>query len=162
MRRPAPLYERFDSLREYERMMDEFIAGAQHAIRIFEESLSSAYDTRERDERLRGFLRTSATNSLRLVVHDPGPMERRCPRFVALRQQFSERIEIRVTPRWARHVHDPFAVFDARHYLHRFHYDRMRAARGMHDPSGAQQLLDRFGELWDASTPARSASVMGL
>ena len=69
-------------------------------------------------------------------------------------QHFSHVAKVRQTPRWARHVYDPFVIFDASHYLHRFHYERMRYARGLNELTGAQQLLDRYGELWDASKPA--------
>ena len=61
---------------------------------------------------------------------------------------------MRQTPRWARHLYDPFVIFDASHYLHRFHYEHMRYARGLNELEGTQQLLDRFSELWEVSKPA--------
>ena len=62
----------------------------------------------------------------------------------------------------AQSIPDAFAIFDASHYLHRFHHDHMRFARGRDEIAGAQALLDRFDELWDASTPAAAINVLGL
>jgi hypothetical protein len=69
---------------------------------------------------------------------------------------------VRQTPRWARHVYDRFVVFDTLHYLHCFHYEHARFARGTNDLDGAQQLIERFEELWHVSQPALRASVLGL
>jgi hypothetical protein len=155
-------YECFESIREYERMTDELIGEAQRSIRVFDKALSCGWNTRRRQEQLRAFLRESPTCRLFVLVHEPEAIERLCPRFTLLRQQFCELVQLRVTRRWVQHVHDPFIIIDVRHYLHRFHYDHLRFARGLNDPEGVQQLLGRFGELWDASTPARGGSVMGL
>jgi hypothetical protein len=38
----------------------------------------------------------------------------------------------------------------------------LRAAQGTNDVIGAQQLLDRFAEIWDASTHAVTAGTSGL
>jgi hypothetical protein len=158
---PNAVYRRFDGMREYEATMDELIAKTQRVIRVFDRSLAPAYDAPLRYERLRTFLRGSPGNRLFLVVHDDASIVR-LPRLALLLQQFSRTAQVRVTPASARHIYDPFVIFDASHYLHRFHYDHVRAAGGLNEPDGVQQLLERFGELWDASTPARSASVMGL
>jgi LmbE family N-acetylglucosaminyl deacetylase len=82
--------------------------------------------------------------------------------MIELARQFTSTVKIRQTLRPARHVYDPFVIFDATHYLHRFHFDHLRAAQGMNDVIGAQQLLDRFAEIWEASAPAISADKTGL
>ena len=60
--------------------------------------------------------------------------------------------------------HSPrsIVIFDASHYVHRFHYDHLRAAQGTNDVVGTQQLLDRYAEIWEASAPAISANTTGL
>ena len=83
-------------------------------------------------------------------------------KVVKLLQQFSHAVSIRETLRPAKLVYDPFVVFDASHYLHRFHYEHLRAAQGTNDVLGAQQLIDRFSEIWEACGPALSANVSGL
>ena len=75
---------------------------------------------------------------------------------------FRSACKIRLTPKMARHIYDPFVIFDASHYLHRFHHAHMRAAQGIHDVEGAQQLLDRHAELWEVSAAISVGSPGGL
>ena len=159
---PHAEYERFESMREFEAMFEELTTKTQRVIRIFDKSLSSGYNTPARCTLLREFLRANPLNRLFIVLHDTESMVRTCPRLVSILQQYGHIAKVRQTPRAARHLYDPFVVFDASHYLHRFHYDHMRYARGQNEVVGAQQLLDRFQELWDASKPAAPASVLGL
>ena len=83
-------------------------------------------------------------------------------RLISLLGDFSHAVKIRLTPKMAQHLYDPFAIFDASHYLHRFHHAHMRAAHGTHDVDGSRQLLDRFEELWEVSASLAPASASGL
>ena len=159
---PHAEYARFESMRQYEAMFDELVPTTQRVIRIFDRSLSAYYNGPGRCSLLRDFLRADPLNRLYIVVHETDSMARVCPRFVTVLQHFSHIASVRQTPRAARHVYDPFVIFDASHYLHRFHYERMRYARGLNELNGSQQLLDRYGELWDASKPASATTVLGL
>ena len=159
---PHAQYERFESMREYEAMFDALIPSTQRVVRLFDKSLSARFNAPARCDLLRTFLRTDPSNRLYVVLHEPEALPRVCPRFVTLLTQYGHLVSVRQTPRYARHVSDPFTVFDASHYLHRFHVDHMRFARGRDELTGAQQLLDRFQELWDASKPASTTTVLGL
>jgi hypothetical protein len=159
---PHAQHERFESARELDAMFDELIPQTQRVIRVFDNALSPAWNTPVRCDLLRVFLRASALNRLFIVVHDADSIPRVCPRFANLLQHFGHSAKVRQTPRSARHIYDTFAVFDASHYLHRFHHQQMRFARGQNELSGAQQLLDRFAELWEVSTPAAATGVLGL
>ena len=159
---PHAQYERFESLRELEDMFDELVPQTQRVIRIFDKSLSARYNSPARCALLREFLRANPLNRLFIVLHETESMIRTCPRFVSIVQHYGHLARVRQTPRSARHLYDPFVIFDASHYLHRFHYDHMRYARGRNEVVGAQQLLDRYQELWDVSRPAAPTSVLGL
>jgi hypothetical protein len=159
---PHAVYERVESLKALEDMFDELVPQASRIIRVFDRSLSARYNTAARCDLLRQFLRADPLNRLFIVLHDAGDIPRAAPRFVSLLQQFSHAAKVRVTPRDARHIYDTFAIFDASHYLHRFHHDHMRFARGRDEIAGAQALLDRFDELWNVSTPAAAINVLGL
>lgn len=159
---PHAEYERFESVREYDAMLDELIPRTERVIRIFDKSLSASYNAPARCELIRQFLRADPLNRLFVVVHEADILDRFCPRFMTLLQRYSHVAKIRQTPRSARHLYDPFVIFDASHYLHRFHHQHMRFARGLNEIEGAQQLLERFGELWDASAPVSAAGVTGL
>jgi hypothetical protein len=159
---PHASYQRFESAREYEAMFDDLIPTSQQAIRIFDRTLSAAFNSPARCERLGQFLRAGGLNRLHIVVHETRGADRACPRLLALLRRFSHVARVRQTPRAARHVYDRFVVFDAVHYLHCFHHDHARFGRGLNDIEGAQQLLERFDELWEVSQPALGASVLGL
>lgn len=159
---PNAEYRRFEGMREYEALVDELIPRTQREIRVFDNGLSRAWNTPQRYETLRQFLLTNRKNRLLIVVHDAEPIERECPRMVDLVRQFAATVRIHETLVAAKQIYDPFVVFDAAHYVHRFHYRFLRAALGTNDVLGAQQLLDRHAELWDASALAVSAGTSGL
>ena len=159
---PHAVYERFESTREFDAMFEELIPLTQRVIRIFDKSVSERYNSPARCNLLGDFLRADPLNRLYLVLHEPESLARNCPRFATLLQRFGHIAKVRQTPRWARHIYDPFVIFDASHYLHRFHHQHMRFARGRNEVVGAQQLLDRYEELWEASKAAATTSVLGL
>lgn len=159
---PNAQYRRFEGMREYESLIDDMIPRTQSIIRIFDRSLSRRYNTPARIELLRRFLLAARANRLLIALHQTGTLERDCPRLIELLRQFTHSVVIRETLRPAKHVYDPFVVFDTFHYLHRFHYDHLRAAHGTNDLPGAQLLIDRFAEIWEASGPPISATVSGL
>jgi hypothetical protein len=159
---PHAQYRRFEGMREFEKLVDELIPQTQSRIRIFDRSLSHAYNSPHRHELLRQFLLANRLNRLFIVLHEVDRFDRHHPRMLHLLEQFSDAMSIRITLQPARHAYDPFVIFDGSHYLHRFHYDHLRAAQGTNDVVGAQQLLDRFQEIWEASAPAVSSTVSGL
>jgi hypothetical protein len=159
---PHAEYERFESMRQFEAMLDELIPQTQRIIRIFDRALAASFNATARCELLTQFLRADPGNRLYVVVHESGSLDRVCPRFVALLQRYGHLAKLRQTPRTARHLYDPFVAFDGSHYLHRFHYARMRYARGMNDAEGTQQLVDRFSELWEVSKPVTTGGPVGL
>lgn len=159
---PNAEYRRFEGMREYDDVIDRMIPQTMRTIRVFDRSLGKSYNDPARFELLRQFLLASRVNRLMIALHDTARLERECPRMLTLMQRFSHAVSIRETLRPAKLVYDPFVIFDASHYVHRFHYDHIRAAQGTNDILGAQQLIDRFSEIWDACGPALSAHVSGL
>lgn len=159
---PTAQYLRFESLREYEDRFDALIPRALSVIRVFERKLTPRYNSRERCALLREFLRGDAQRELRIVVHDADTLRDECPRLCELAADHHPRVQLRRTLAAARHAHDPCVIVDFSHYIHRFHHAWMRAAQGVDDLPGAQQLLDRYAELWEASAPVRWGRPAGL
>jgi hypothetical protein len=159
---PDAVYRRFEGMREYEALIDRLIPNTQRIIRVFDKILSPAWNTPQRQEALRQFLLADRMNRLLIVVHEAEPIERVCPRLVELVRLFGTSVRIHETLSPAKQVYDPFVVFDLSHYVHRFHYRFLRAAQGANDLLGAQQLIDRYTEIWDASAVAVTASTSGL
>ena len=163
---PNAKYRRFESFREYEEIIDRGIPLTQNIIRVFDKAFDKtagrAWNSTTRIELLRQFLLANRVNRLLILLHDTQSLVTECPRLVNLAQQFSHACVIRETLRAAKQAADPFVIFDGSHYVHRFHYDHMRAAQGMHDAVNAQQLIERFSEIQDCSGPPLAANVTGL
>lgn len=159
---PNAQYRRFESNREYEALIDQMIPLTMRIIRVFDKSLSRGYNSPERIELLRRFLLSARTNKLLIVVHESRQLQTEQPRLIELARQFSHACTIRETLKGAKHVYDPFVVFDGSHYLHRFHHAHMRAAQGLNDAIAAQELIDRFDEISECSGPPLAAHVTGL
>lgn len=159
---PNAQYRRFESNREYEALIDQMIPLTQRIIRVFDKSLSPGYNSPGRIELLRQFLLAARTNKLLIVVHESRRLPVEHPRLTELARQFSHACTIRETLKGAKHVYDPFIIFDGSHYLHRFHHAHMRAAQGLHDVIATQQLIERFDEISDCSGPPMAAHVTGL
>ncbi len=150
---PDAAYRRFEGMREYEAIIDGLIPRTQRVIRVFDKTLSPAWNNAQRQEALRQFLLASRQNRLFIVVHEAESIGRICPRLMELVRLFGASLRIHETQSPAKQVYDPFVIFDASHYVHRFHYRFLRAAHGTNDVLGAQQLIDSYTEIWDASAP---------
>ncbi len=159
---PLQQYRRFESFREYESLLDEMIPRTESVIRVFDRTLARAWNEKSRVEALRQFLLRNRASKIMIVLHLAQNIAIEQARLISLLGDFSHAVKIRLTPKMAQHLYDPFVVFDASHYLHRFHHAHMRAAHGIHDVDGSRQLLDRFEELWEVSAPLAVASASGL
>src|SRR5690606_29933347 len=114
---PDAQYRRFEGMREYEQLIDELIPQTQRVIRVFEKALAPTWNTRHRQELLRHFLLGDRLNRLYIVVHGARPSGRSSPRLVERVRQFGSAVRIHQPLTLARHVYDPFIVFDSSHYL---------------------------------------------
>jgi len=147
---------------DYEAALDTALAKAQLSIRVFEHTLGSGYNSPRRFDLLRRFLLASRRNRLQIVVHEPRTMDRNCPRLLNLLRLHSHAISIHETHSNAKSVYDPFTVVDDHSFVHRFHFDEIRGLMALDDPIGTHALLERFDEIWEASSPAISATTIGL
>ena len=159
---PLAHYRRFESFREYEALFDDMASKTETIIRVFDRKLSLSWNNASRIALLREFLSRNRLNKLMIVLHFSDNLERELPRLVEFAAYFGHAMKIRQTPAMAHHIYDPFIIFDASHYLHRFHYAHMRSAQGTHDMDGAQQLQERYTELWEVSTAVPFGRVSGL
>ena len=147
---------------EYEAAIDTVLAKATNKIHIFDHALASSYNSVKRADLLRRFFLASRRNSLRIVVHDSRTLERNCPRIINFLRTYGHAISIHETHQAAKSVYDPFVIADSTCFVHRFHFDEMRALCAIDDPVGTQGLLDRFSEIWEASSPAVTGTTLGL
>ena len=147
---------------EYEAALDSILERATRSIRIFDHALSAGYNSPKRFEILRSFILASRRNQLQIVVHNPQTLDRNCPRLLVLLRTYGYAINIHETHLNAKSVYDPFAVVDDGCFVHRFHFEEMRGLLGTNDPIGTHTLAERFSEIWESSSPAVSATTLGL
>ncbi|MEO8157660.1 MAG: hypothetical protein ABI648_07665 [Betaproteobacteria bacterium] len=159
---PVPQHTQIFGSAEYETAIDAILQKATGKIRVFDHTLGREYNTPGRTDVLRRFLLASRRNTLQIVVHDIATMDRNCPRILHLLRSFGHAISINETHHSAKLVYDPFVVVDDRCFVHRFHFDEMRGLSGMDDPIGTNTFIERFGEIWEASSPAVFATILGL
>ncbi len=159
---PEPRHERIDTRAGLEAGIAQVLPLARRRILVFARSLGHEWNQDLRVDTLRRFCLDSRRNQARILVHDPQPAYRNCPRLLGLLRQFSHVVAIHETHYQAKGVYDPFVLAEDRHYLHRFHFDQPQGILGLEDPIGAKPLLDRFEELWANSEPAISATTLGL
>lgn len=157
-----PQQRKLDGSKEYEDALDTLYAQPGRILRIFDRSLAGDYNSLHRHDLLRKFLLASRAARIQIVVHDASHVARDCPRLINLVRDFSDAVSVNETQAEAKGVYDPFAVMDERHYVHRFHYDQPRGLLALDEPQGANGFVKRFAEIWEASTPAVSATTLGL
>lgn len=154
--------QRLSGLKEYEAAIDRAIALALGRVRIFDRKLGRDYNEGSRTDALRHLLLNNPATRISIVVHEAENIRTDCPRLVTLQRQFAHAIAIHRTQSLARGVYDPFCVIDGSHYARRFHYNSGRGVLAINDPETASDLVQRFDEIWEASQPAVTGTVLGL
>lgn len=159
---PAPQHTPILGNAAYEDALNSILEKARRTVRIFENSLDRGYNSPRRFELFRAYLLANPLNRLQIVAHDTQTIDRSCPRLINLLRMHAHAISIHETHQAAKAVYDPFAVVDDLHYVHRFHFEELRGLMAVDDPIGSQPFVERFGEIWEASSPAVSATTIGL
>ena len=148
---------------EYQQALDTVIEHARHSLRIFDYDLrDGGYNAVQRYERFKRFLLASSKNRLLIVLHRVDYIKRDCPRMLNLLREHSDAIFIHQTNAEARVASNPLLIADDAHYVHRFHYEQPRAEWVLNDLALTQPFLQRFDEIWQASTLAVAPTTIGL
>ena len=112
------------------------------------------------DAALRQFLHLGG--HVQMAMHQTGHIERECPRFMRLLQDYSHRIECRVTNRQLRTLTDSFCIGDHIHIARRFHSDQLRGEAAYNAPLSTEISNERFIGIWAESLPGLHATTTGL
>jgi hypothetical protein len=157
------VYERFDSAEGFQAALDRLLGQEGRELRIFDsDGAALRLNDPARVGALERFLQASRTRRLYMVLHDPQPLQRHCPRMLALLARYSHAIQINRSHEDIRQLQDAFLVLDAAHYLRRPVAAGFRGALGLGDETEALAMRGRFQEIWSASYPAVSATTLGL
>ena len=157
------LYERFDSNEAFQQAVDRLLAEPGRELRIFDpDGVALRLNDPPRIAALERFLRESRTRRLYLVLHDPEPLQRHCPRMMNLITRYGHAIQVNRTQESIRDLQDAFLVLDSMHYVRRPVASFFRGALGLRDETEARALRGRFEEIWAASDPSVSGTTAGL
>ena len=156
-------YTLLSSEGEYLQACDTVLARAEREILIFDRDLAALrLEDKARLEALAGFLQKDALRRIRLVVHDPVPLERNMPRLTQLIVRFLHAIDVRQSPDNLRHLADAHLLADEDHGVRRFHFDQPRSALILDDRAYIHPWRQRFEELWGLSHPCLRINTTGL
>lgn len=156
-------YRLISGIAESREAVDQVIARARTTIRIFDGTLSGrGFDAPARAEALRQFLVAGRTHRILIALHETDPLERECPRLIALLRQFPMSVQIHRTLAQARDAQDAFVIADDHSLWRQVHQSQPRAVVALDSPADAVPILQRFEEIWDLSEPAVSATRLGL
>lgn len=150
----------FDDRAGFTAAVLQVLRAAHKSIDIVDRDLQAwAFETLEADTLLRAALRQGAR--LRVLVGQPGWLERHGTRFMRTRRDFSERVECRAFPASLRIVESAIVV-DDRHLARRAHFETFTGVCVLDGPLTAKPVRERFDAAWDESEPCLPATTLGL
>ncbi|MCX7174291.1 MAG: hypothetical protein NT159_10280 [Proteobacteria bacterium] len=153
----------FDTEAGYAAAIDVLLAATHQDVCVFDNDLARmGLEQPARCEMLARILASRRDSRLRIVLHEPGPLERGSPRLLNLLQRHAEIMEVRRSPKPLRHLADCFLLGDARHGVVRFHARQPRGKFFLDDVEAAQPWQQRFDELWEAAIPCLPPTRLGL
>lgn len=136
---------------EYRAAIDEVLALARSALRVFDRNLAHMqFESRDRSARLESLLLDGIR--VELVLHDTTALLD-SPRLRRLLDRHGHLFEVRSVPVGLRHLADCHVLADSAHGIRRFHADQPRAAIEIDDPAAIQPWWQRFEDLWVHSEP---------
>ena len=156
-------YVRFDTNADFQAAVDRLLAQPGRELRIFDSDLAVfRLNSPARVESIRAFLAASRIARLYIVVHDPEPLIRTCPRMMSLLALYAHAIQINRTDEAIRELQDSFVLLDRNHYVRRPVARFFRGGAGINDETEALIMRSRFEEIWSSSYPSASSTTSGL
>ena len=148
---------------EYRAACQEVLELAAREICVFDADLEQ-YDLGHTAQiaTLAAVLRANREHTLHIALHDTRYVERRCPRLLALLQQFPLQVAIHRTLDEARRAQDSFVLADRKHVARKPVAAQSRGVLLRDDPLEGQGMRERFAQIWAASEAAFGASTLGL
>jgi len=148
---------------DYRRACDTILARAERQILIFDRDLVALrLEENARLEALAGFLQGDSLRRIRMVLHEPVPLQRSMPRLMRFIARFLHAIDVRQSPDNLRQLADTHMLADEDHGVRRFHVDQPRSALVLDDPAYIHPWRQRFEELWELSHPCLRINTTGL
>ena len=155
--------QRFDTYREYSTAIRHTLEAAQGELCVFDPDLAqTGLESRDSVALIERLLLATPGARLRMVLHDTTHLETRSPRLLRLMGSFSHCFEVRQSPDDLRNLTECYLLTHNDTGVVRFHRDWPRGKWFVANPDEAGTWLSRFKQLWECSTPAVSATRLGL
>lgn len=153
-----------DTWSGYRTAVLEVIAQAGSTLRIFDPDLSqTGLESIAGVDHLGALLRRSVqAEAIRILVRDPGFLERDCPRLMALLARYGHRIAIRIASESLAMPESAFLIADGAHVVIRFHHERPRGKCSIEDARAVSERDAQFETLWENSRTGPSGAPIGL
>ena len=161
--KPEAVRRLFTGRTELAQGVAEVIGMARRTIRIFDSTtVDLALGSRASEEMLRAFFLAGRMNRMQIAVHETTHIQYYSPRLMSLLKRFSHAIAIHQTHEPIRNLPDVMVIADDQHFLRKPHCLQPGGVINLYDPADTQLWLDRFADLWEQSSPAVSATTLGL
>lgn len=141
----------------------EVFTSAQKNLRIFLPDLS---DSVFRDPQVVSILESivlgKPNHKVEVILHNVHNLERDCARLMSVLRRHTDNFLIYQTMHAARNASDCLVLADDITSWHRLHYEHSKVVVVFNDKNTTAPLLNRFGEILDASEQVALTTVLGL
>jgi hypothetical protein len=160
---PEPQRTLITTRKEYLDAVDMLFGMVTRELRIFDPDLSElGLNGEPRIAALRRILSGGRMHRVYIALHDIEYVTTRCPRLIELLLIYPAELFIFRTAGEAARAQDRFVLADESHVVRRPVATQTRGALLLRDGHEGRAMRMRFDEIWESSTPAVSATKIGL
>ncbi len=160
---PADTRRLLTGKKEFAQAATEVARTAQRALAIFTPDLEhGVYDTRDFLDATKRLVLSRTHARIRVLISDPGRVQRSVNRFLYVGRRLSTFIEFRHLPENLRGRNDAFLVADRSALVYRGHAERWDGIADTHEPRMAAHYLAEFDEMWQRSENASEVRELGI
>jgi len=145
---------RFDGAAEARELASSMIAQGSRRALLFSRDLDPLlYNNREFETGLLQLLRANPNSHCQVLVQNAEDLFRTDHRLMAVNQQLSSHMQIRLAPIEAHDIMENFLLIDGSGYLQRPNSSVYQGIASFNDPGRVRDLSHNFQQWWDQSSP---------
>lgn len=145
---------RFDGAAEARELASSMVAQGNRRVLLFSRDLEPLlYNNREFEAGLLQLLRANPNSHCQVLVQNAEDLFHTDHRLMAVNQQLSSYMQIRLAPIEAHDIMENFLLIDGSGYLHRPNSSVYQGIASFNDPSQVRDLSHSFQQWWDQSSP---------
>ena len=160
---PEPQRTLITTRKEYLDAVEGLLGMVKRELRVFDPDLSElGFNGENRIAALRRILAGGRMHRVYIALHDVEHVTTHCPRLIELLLIYPAALFIFRTGGEAARAQDRFVLADESHVVRRPVATQPRGAVLLDDMHEGHAMRLRFDEIWESSTPAVSATKVGL